>query len=71
MAAISHVFTLPRAAQILGCDEDMLWELSDQLEPEDGILWIIDIKDRENLAFTQRGIEVLREIIADQIDKTG
>src|SRR5215831_634087 len=34
MAAISHVFTIRRAAQILGRDEDLLWELSDQLEPE-------------------------------------
>src|SRR6266480_289724 len=36
MAAISHVFTIRRASQILGRDEDLLWELSDQLEPEDG-----------------------------------
>jgi hypothetical protein len=36
MAAISHVFTIRRAAQILGRDEDLLWELSDQLELEDG-----------------------------------
>src|SRR6266436_8628573 len=43
MAAISHVFTIRRAAQILGRDEDVLWELSDQLEPEDGKLWVYDI----------------------------
>src|SRR6266404_5427808 len=43
MAAISHVFTIRRAAQILGRDEDLLWELSDQLEPEDGKLWVYDI----------------------------
>ena len=35
MAAISHVFTIRRAAQILGHDEDLLWQLSDQLESED------------------------------------
>ena len=43
MAAISHVFTIRRAAQILGRDEDLLWELSDQLEPENGKLWVYDI----------------------------
>src|ERR1700730_7186010 len=43
MGAISHVFTIRRAAQILGRDEDLLWELSDQLEPEDGKLWVYDI----------------------------
>jgi hypothetical protein len=71
MAAIYHVFTLQRAAQILGRDEDLLWELADQLEPEDGVLWILDIDDKEILAFTPRGIETLKEIIKDQIDNAG
>ena len=43
MAAISYVFTIRRAAQILGRDEELLWDLSDQLEPEDGKLWVLDI----------------------------
>lgn len=68
MAAISHVFTLQRAAQILGREEDLIWDLSGQLKPEDGVLWILDINDREILAFTPRGIEVLQEVIQDQIE---
>jgi hypothetical protein len=28
MAAITHVFTIRRAAQILGRDEQLLWDLS-------------------------------------------
>ena len=71
MAAISHVFTLPRVAQILGREEGLLRELADQLEPEDGVIWILDSNDREILAFPPRGIEALWEIIDDQIDKTG
>ena len=71
MAAITHVFTIRRAAQILGRDEDMLWGLSDQLEPEDGMLWVYDIDGVEILAFTNDGIETLREIIKDQIDRAG
>src|SRR5262245_4246968 len=47
MAAISHVFTIRRAAQILGRDEDLLWHLSDQLEPEDGKLRVRDIDGAE------------------------
>jgi hypothetical protein len=66
MAAITHVFTIRRAAQILGRDEELLWDLSHQLEPEDGVLWIDGI---ETLAFTDFGIENLREIIRDQIDR--
>jgi hypothetical protein len=69
MAAISYVFTIRRAAQILGRDEDLLWDLSDQLEPEDGKLWVHDIDGAETLAFSEFGIETLREIIADQVDR--
>jgi hypothetical protein len=71
MAAISHVFTIRRTAEILGRDEDLLWGLSDQLEPEDGKLWIYDINGTEILAFTVAGIEALREIISDQADQAG
>ena len=67
MAAISHVHTIQRAAEILGRNEELLWELSDQLEPEEGVIWIIDADDRQTLAFTEAGIDALRDIIADQI----
>src|SRR5260221_9881975 len=36
MAAISHVFTIRRASQILGRDEDLLWELSASSSPKTG-----------------------------------
>jgi len=42
MAAISYVFTIRRAAQILGRDEELLWDLSQQVEPEDGKLWVLE-----------------------------
>lgn len=71
MAAISHVFTIRRAAQILGRDEGLLRDLSDQLDPEDGMLWVYDIDEANILAFTTDGIDALREIIKDQIDRTG
>jgi hypothetical protein len=35
MAAISHVFTIGYVAQMLGPDENLLWDLSDESEPED------------------------------------
>ena len=68
MAAISFVFTIRRAAQMLGRDENLLWDLLDQLEPEDGMLWVYDV-DGEVPAFSERGMETLREIIKDQIEK--
>ena len=65
MAAPGHVFTISRAAEILGEDEDLLWELAGSLEPEDGCLWIYDTGDRQMMAFTDRGLECLQELIAD------
>lgn len=38
MAAVTRVFTIRRAAEILGRDEELLWDISDQLDPEDGKL---------------------------------
>jgi hypothetical protein len=70
MAAITRVFTIRRAAEILGRDEDLLWDISDQLDPEDGKLWIYDVDGIETMAFTNFGPENLREIISDQIDRT-
>ena len=66
MAAPSVVFTIARAAEMLGETVDLLDAIADQLEPEDGCLWIYDIHDRATLGFTERGIENLKELIADQ-----
>ena len=66
MAAPSYVFTLARAAEMLGEDEAWLEELAEQLEPEDGCLWVYDIGDCATLGFTPRGIESLKELSLDQ-----
>ncbi len=66
MAAPSAVFTIARAAEMLGESVDLLDEMADQLEPEDGCLWIYDTDERATLGFTKRGIESLQELIADQ-----
>jgi len=64
MAAIAYVFTIRRAALILGRDEDLLWDLMDNLEPEDGLIWVHDAEG-ETPAFTESGIETLRELIKE------
>jgi hypothetical protein len=68
MAAISYVFTIRRAAQILGREEDLLWDLMDNLEPEDGLIWVHDTGG-ETPAFTEFGIETLRELIKEFASK--
>lgn len=69
MAAISRVYTIRMAAQLLGRTEQLLWDLSDQLTPEDGVLWIHEVDDVHTMAFTDFGIENLREIVSSQIDR--
>jgi hypothetical protein len=64
-AAPTRVFTISRAAEILAEDEELLWELADSLEPEDGCLWIYGTGDQHMMAFTDRGLECLRELILD------
>ena len=51
---------------MLGVTEDRLWDLADQMEPEDGVLWVHDTDERQNMAFTPTGIETLKELIEDQ-----
>lgn len=66
MAAISAVFTISYVADLLHEDEDWLFELSIDMEPEDGSLWVYGVGDDGVPAFTRDGIDNLREIIADQ-----
>jgi hypothetical protein len=66
VAAPAHALTISRAAEILGEDEELLWDLADQMEPEDGCLWIYGTGDQQTIAFTDRGLECLRELIADR-----
>jgi hypothetical protein len=66
MAAITTVFTIGYVANLLGEDEDWLLDLSIGVEPEDGTLWVYGIGEDGVRAFTQDGIDNLRQIIADE-----
>jgi hypothetical protein len=43
MAAISHVFTVARVAEMLGENEDWLRHISTNMDPEEGHLWVIGV----------------------------
>ena len=66
MAAIAQVFTISYVANLLGEDEDWLFELSTDMFPEDGCLWVYGVGEDGVPAFTKDGIENLRQIIADE-----
>ena len=66
MAAITAVFTITYVAEMLGEDEDWLWELSIDMFPEDGCLRVYGVGEDGVTAFSGYGIECLKQIIADQ-----
>ena len=65
MAAPSYAFTIRRAGEILGEDQELLCDLAMQMEPEDGKLWIHGSGEQETIAFTNWGMENLRELLAE------
>jgi hypothetical protein len=63
VAAITRVYTLARVAEMLGEDADWLFDISDEMDPEDGRIWVIGPGDEQDIAFTEFGIENLAQIV--------
>jgi hypothetical protein len=63
MAAPSAVFTIAYVAEMLGEDVDWLADAALEMEPEDGRLAVYEVDDQETTAFTNSGIENLKELI--------
>ena len=66
MPAVSYVFTIARVAEMLGEDEDWLHELSTDMFPEHGCLGVLGPGEEQTTAFTEDGIERLRETIDEE-----
>jgi hypothetical protein len=66
LAAISHVFTIGHVAELLGEDEEWLYELSIDMFPEDGCLRVYGVGEDGVTAFTKDGIECLKQIVAGE-----
>ena len=60
---VHHVTTITRVAQDLGEDEDWLWDVANEMEIEDGVIWVYGVGEDGVLAFTDFGIESLIELI--------
>jgi hypothetical protein len=65
MSAPSFVFTIGRVARMLGEDENRLYDIAIGMEPEDGCLTVLDVDDISTIAFTDRGVENLKELLDD------
>jgi hypothetical protein len=60
---VHHVTTITRVAEDLGEDENGLRDVANEMEIEDGVIWVYGIGEDGVLAFTDFGIENLIELI--------
>src|SRR2546429_7465516 len=60
---VHHVTTINRVAEELGEDEDWLRDVANEMEIEDGVIWVYGVGEDGVLAFTDFGIESLIELI--------
>lgn len=60
---VHHVTTINRVAEDLGEDEDWLRDVANEMEIEDGVIWVYGVGEDGVMAFTDFGIENLIELI--------
>ena len=65
MAAPSYVYTIRRVAETLGEPEELIRELAEEMQPENGRLTVLGLGDVETTAFTRAGLEYLRELLTE------
>lgn len=63
---VHHVTTINRVADELSEDEDWLREIANDMEIEDGLIWVYGIGEDGVMAFTDFGIETLMELVRMQ-----
>ena len=55
--------TIDRVAKDLGEDVDFLFDAAIEMEPEDGLIWVLSLGDESVMAFTDDGVDSLVELI--------
>jgi hypothetical protein len=60
---VHHVTTITRIAEDLGEDEDWLRDVANEMEIEDGVIWVYGAGEDGVQAFTDFGIENLIELV--------
>jgi len=60
---VHHVKTISRVAKEFGENEDWLFDVAIEMEPEDGVIWVYGADDDGEMAFTDFGIENLIDLI--------
>jgi hypothetical protein len=60
---VHHVTTINRVASDLGENEDWLSEVANEMDIEDGVIWVYGVGHDGVMAFTDFGIENLIDLI--------
>ncbi|MDA9406064.1 hypothetical protein [Bradyrhizobium sp. CCBAU 45384] len=56
---VHHVTTLAKVAKDLGEDEDWLWDIANEVEIEDGVIWVYGVGE-DGAAYAKRILEARR-----------
>ena len=68
---VHHVTTITQVAKDLGEDEDWLRDVANEMEIEDGVIWVYGVGEDGVQAFTNFGIENLIELVRMYKESTG
>jgi hypothetical protein len=60
---VHHVTTINRVANDLGENKDWLFDVANEMDVEDGVIWVYGVGDDGVMAFTNFGIENLIDLI--------
>jgi hypothetical protein len=60
---VHHVTTINRVARDLGESEDWLSDVANEMDIEDGVIWVYGLGEDGVMAFTDFGIENLIDLI--------
>ena len=67
---VHHVTTINRVASDLGESEDWLSDVANEMDIEDGVIWVYGVGEDGVMAFTDFGIENLVDLIKMHKDRT-
>ena len=60
---VDHVTTIDHVAEQLGESVEWLYKVANEMDTEDGVIWVYGLGDDAIMAFTDFGVENLVELI--------
>ncbi len=67
---VHHVTTINRVAKDLGENEDWLFDVANEMDVEDGVIWVYGVGEDGVMAITDFGIENLVDLIKMHKERT-